>query len=60
MKARIQGSTLVIEIEMQKPSLSASGKTMVIASSRGNVVFPDVLIEGKPLTVGLNAYIPAK
>jgi hypothetical protein len=60
MKASIKGSTLVIEIEVQKPALSASGKSKVVASSRGNVVFPDVLIEGKPLTVGLNAYISAK
>lgn len=57
MKASIKGNILTIEIEIQTPSPSASGKTLVCASSRGNTSFPDVLIQGKPLTIGLNAYI---
>ena len=35
---------------------SKSGKTTVIASSRGNQTFKDVTFDGKPVTVGLNAY----
>jgi hypothetical protein len=40
----------------QKPTPSASGKTLVVASTRGNAV-TDVLVDGKPVTIGLNAYI---
>ena len=35
---------------------SKSGKTTVIASTRGNKVFDEVTFNGKPVTVGLNAY----
>ena len=46
---------LVIRIPMQEPTASASGKTMVVATTRGNQV-SDCQYDGKPLTVGLNAY----
>ena len=48
--------TLTIEIPMQEPTPSASGKTLVIASSHGNQVV-QATFKGKPITVGLNAYI---
>jgi hypothetical protein len=41
---------------MQKPTPSASGKTLVVASSHGNQTTTAV-INGKPVVVGLNAYI---
>jgi hypothetical protein len=47
---------LVIRLPLQEPALSASGKTFVVASSRGNVT-TTALIDGKPITVGINAYI---
>jgi len=57
MKARIENNVLIIEIEINKqPVPSASGKTLVVASTRGNIS-TDVMVEGKPLTIGLNAYI---
>lgn len=58
LKATIdkKANTLTIVIEMQKPTLSASGKTKVVASTHGNVVLADCQYDGKPLTVGLNAY----
>ena len=59
MKVTIKGNTLVIEIEMQKPTPSASGKTLVVASSRGNQA-TTAEIDGKPVIVGLNAYIPIR
>jgi hypothetical protein len=37
---------------------SASGKTQVVASSHGNQT-TTCIVNGKPLTVGLNAYIKA-
>lgn len=58
MKATIdkKAKTLTIVIDLQTPAASASGKTMVIASTRGNVSLPDCTYDGKPLTIGLNAY----
>lgn len=47
---------LVIEIEMTPPTLSASGKTYSVASSHGNMP-TTATVEGKPVIVGLNAYI---
>ena len=57
MQVEIKGNDLVITIPMQKPAPSASGKTLVVASSRGNKA-TGVLVDGKPVIVGLNAYIP--
>jgi hypothetical protein len=49
-------STLVIRTPVAlRPS--KSGKTMLVASSGGNVT-TTAMVEGKPVTVGLNAYIP--
>lgn len=56
---KIEGETLVIRIPMQKPTRSGSGKTLVVASSHGNIK-TDILVEGRPLTVGVNAYISKK
>lgn len=60
MQAEIySNNNLVIRIPLEKPTLSSTGKTLVVASSRGNVKTA-VLIDGKPVTIGLNAYISAK
>jgi len=56
MKVEIKGNQLIITMEMQKPTPSASGKTLVVASSRGNQV-TSATVDGKPVVVGLNAYI---
>jgi hypothetical protein len=59
MKASISKGILTIEIEVEKkPAASTSGKTLIVASSHGNTV-TEVLVDGKPLTIGLNAYIKA-
>tara|TARA_R110001599_G_C12181352_1_gene654085 strand:- start:1249 stop:1434 length:186 start_codon:yes stop_codon:yes gene_type:complete len=48
-------STLTIEVPVSlRPS--KSGKTMLVASSGGNVSTA-AMVDGKPVTVGLNAYI---
>jgi hypothetical protein len=58
MKAQIIDGQLVITIALDsKGAPSASGKTLVHASTRGNVQ-TDVVLNGKPLTIGLNAYCP--
>ncbi len=59
MNVSIKDNILTIEIEMSKPSLSASGKSLVVASTRGNLP-TELLVDGKPLIVAVNAYIKAK
>lgn len=57
MKVEIKGKDLVITIPIDHdPKASASGKTLVVASSRGNKE-TDVKVNGKNVTIGLNAYI---
>lgn len=47
---------LVIRLPMNVPQPSKSGKTLVVASTHGNKV-TDCLVDGKPITIGANAYI---
>jgi len=56
MKTGIKGNDLIITIPMQTPTPSASGKTLVVASSRGNVATTPT-VNCKPITIGLNCYI---
>ncbi len=51
-----KAKTLTLVVDLQKPTPSASGKTLVVATTHGNVA-TDVQIDGKPVTVGVNAYI---
>ncbi len=54
-----EAKTLTLVLDLQEPTPSASGKTLVVASTRGNVP-TDVQIDGKPVIVGVNAYIRTK
>ena len=57
MKVEIKNGKLIIEIDINNPPIpSASGKTLVVASSRGNQP-TTATINGKAVVVGLNAYI---
>ncbi len=56
MKAEIKGGKLVIEIDVHEPTPSASGKTLVVASTQGNKATA-AQVNGKPVIIGLNAYI---
>lgn len=50
---------LVITIPKQKPfKESKSGKSLVVATTHGNIP-TSTIIDGKPLTIGVNAYIKA-
>ena len=49
---------LRVEIPLQQPRPSASGKTLVVASTSGNQG-TEVKVNGKQVIVGLNAYIKA-
>jgi hypothetical protein len=53
------GDTLVIRVPIQKATPSASGKTLVIASTRGNQKSA-LQIDGKDIYVGVNAYVYAE
>ncbi len=56
MKVRIEQDKLFVEIELENPPKpSASGKTLVVASTHGNQN-TGIEINGKALIVGLNAY----
>ena len=53
----IDGNVLVIELPLKKsPTPSASGKTMICATTGGNMR-TDAEWAGSPLIVGVNAYI---
>ena len=56
MKATIKDHVLHIEIPLQAPRPSATGKTLTVASTRGNQP-TEARIDGKPVIIGLNAYI---
>ena len=58
MNVEIKGKQIVITADLQTPAPSASGKTLVVASSHGNQA-TSVQIDNKPLVVGVNAYIKA-
>ena len=54
-----EGEMLVIRILITKATPSASGKTLVVASTRGNQK-TGVQIDGKDLYLGVNAYVYAE
>ena len=51
-----KSKTLTIVIELTSPTPSVSGKTLVVASSHGNLQTA-AQVDGKNVIVGLNAYI---
>jgi hypothetical protein len=55
-RVSIEGKDLVIRIRMQAPTASASGKTLVIATTHGNQA-TDAKVDGQPVILGVNAYI---
>lgn len=56
MTAVIQGSNLIITLPLQTPRPSASGKTLVVATSGGNMS-TTARVADKAVTIGVNAYI---
>jgi polysaccharide deacetylase 2 family uncharacterized protein YibQ len=57
MNVTIEGKELVIRIPMQStPQPSKSGKTLIVASSNGNVT-TSCTVDGKAVVIGLNAYV---
>ena len=56
MKAVVKDGLLTVTIPIQKPVPSASGKTLVVATSHGNQP-TTAEVNGKAVIIGLNAYI---
>jgi hypothetical protein len=57
LTATIDDGYLVIKVPLNPtPTRSATGKTLVVASSHGNKQ-TDLEVEGKAVFVGVNAYI---
>lgn len=58
MKATLEKGELVIRIpaNTENPPNSKSGKSLVVATTNGNVT-TTVMVKGKPVVIGLNAYI---
>ena len=54
-----EGDTLVIRLPINAPTPSASGKTLVVASTRGNQK-TSLQIDGRDLYLGVNAYVYAE
>ena len=54
-----EGDMLLMRISIEKATPSASGKTLVVASTRGNQKTA-VQIDGKDLYLGVNAYVYAE
>ena len=50
-----KAKTLTLVLDLEEPTPSASGKTLVVASTRGNAR-TDAQVNGKTLVVGVNAY----
>jgi hypothetical protein len=58
VKVSIENGELVIRLPLNKPPVfSASGKTLVVASTRGNQR-TNAVIDGQPVIIGVNAYVP--
>lgn len=56
MKAEIKDGNLIITLSLEEPTPSSSGKTLVVASTHGNQK-TSATVNGKPVTIGVNAYI---
>ena len=57
LTATIEGNELVIRLPLNpNPVPSATGKTLVVASSHGNKT-TDAKVNGQQVVVGVNAYI---
>jgi hypothetical protein len=57
VKVSIENGHLVIRLSLNNPPIpSATGKSLVVASTRGNQQ-TEAVVNGQPVIVGVNAYI---
>lgn len=53
LTAKIENNKIVLTLDLQPPTKSSSGKTLVIASTHGNQAID---INGETVYVGVNVY----
>ena len=58
LSVTVKDGRLIIDAPIETPRSSASGKTMVVVSTHGNVD-TGAELEGEPLIMGLNVYYRA-
>ena len=56
MKVEVKNGRLTISLKLRKPTPSKSGKTLLVASTRG-VQTSSVEVNGKPVRIVANAFI---
>jgi len=56
VSAEVKDGKLIVTADLGIPAPSKSGKTLIIASTHGPL-HTAAVVEGKPLTVNLNAYV---
>ncbi len=56
IQVEVKDKKLIITADLETPTPSASGKTLVVCSTRGNLA-TSAKVNDKPIIVGLNAYI---
>jgi hypothetical protein len=57
MESRIEDGKLVIELSLEKPRPSSTGKTLLVASTRG-VQRTTARLSGETISIVANAFIP--
>lgn len=59
LRVSIADGVLTVQIPVESvPQASQTGKNLTVATTRGNIKTA-VIYNGKPVTIGLNAFIPA-
>ena len=56
MKVTVKGNVLTIDLDMQKPAPSASGKTLIVATTGGGQK-SEAEVSGKQVVVSVNAWV---
>jgi hypothetical protein len=56
MKVEVKGGRILISLKLRKPAKSKSGKTLLVASTRG-VRTSTVKIRGRRVRINANAFI---
>lgn len=56
MTAEIKNNQLILTLDLEEPHESTSGKTLIVASSKG-IVRTSATVHGETVHVGVNAFI---
>jgi hypothetical protein len=59
LSVQVVNGRLLIDAPLSTPSLSATGKSFVVDSTHGNIATA-AMVDGKALTIGLNAFYAAR